>query len=459
MSNRPKRFKTCRVLATGAEGTTLWPFDAAGDTPKPQAPVVLQPGAPVPKGSGARDWQQLVRPRLDVAWFDASSVFLHLLELPTTDPAEMASMVELQLEKLSPLPVNQVAWSAEPLGPAGSTSTAVIVVLAPHSDVDRRLVELEEHGFVTDRLEVALVRELAEVAKGDGLWLLTDPDLAPNVAIAAWNLGDRWRRVDLLHLPADPVAAADFLGKTLTQTAWAAELDGWLDHTPRVRIVSPAALALAWVPTLEEWSGQPVETLPCLRREAVAARTAACQLRGTAGSLVPVDRVARNRQKYVDRLWLSGLGTIGILYLVVVLGYMARLTYLESQRDDEKVNLKGLALQYTNALALKAQVAVLQEQVNLRFAALDSWKAVVDRLPETMTLSTLNFIRGRTLRIDGTAAEQARGDVLRFNSDLGKVMVRDTPLFSKVRAPRIDTRPGGNVGWSFEMELNVGEAP
>ncbi len=452
------RYKTCQVLSVGAEGTSLFPFEATREDPKPQPVVVVPPGTPLPKGHGARDWQQLVRPRLGVAWFDPSAVFLHLLELPTTDPAEMASMVELQLEKLSPLPVNQVAWTIVPLGRAGDAATSVLVVLAPHSDVDSRLGELERDGFVADRLEVALVRELAEVAKGDGLWLIADPDIAPNVAIAAWHSGGRWRRIDLLHLPADPAAMGGFLKKSFTQTAWAAELDGWLERLPRVRLVSPAAWALACVPDLEEWSGQSVETLPCLRREVVAARTAAGQLRTTDGSLVPAGRSARNRQKYIDRLWMQGLGTLGVLYLVGVLGYMAMLTYREGVRDDEKVNLKGLALQYTNAIALKEQVDVLEEQVNLRFAALDSWKAIADRLPDTMTLSTFNFIRGRTLRVDGTASDSARGDVLKFNSDLAKLTVRNAPLFSNVRAPRIDTRPGGNVGWSFEADLNVGEA-
>ena len=263
--------------------------------------------------------------------------------------------------------------------------------------------------------------------------------------------------MDLLHLPESPDAGAEFLVKTLTQTAWAAELDGWLEEIPPVQLVAPDALGEAWSPGLGEWSGRPVQRRLPGTPAVLAARTALEQLRGSAGSLVPAEHTVRNRQKFVDRLWIRGMGTIGVLYLVGVLGYMAVLTYRRQQVDDERVYAKGLALQYTNALALKAQVEVLEEQVNLRFAALDCWKAIADNLPASMTLGSMNFIRGRTLRVDGTAADTAREDVLKFNSDLQKVTVRDGPLFARVKSPRIDNRPGGTVSWSFEAELNQAE--
>jgi hypothetical protein len=457
MSQKASRHQSCLVLSAGTESTRLWPFDAGRDVVKPQPPVVLAAAVTIPAKLAGRDWDQLVRPRLDVAWYAAEGVFLQILELPTADPVEAASMVELQLEKLSPLPVNQVVWSVELLGTHGAATT-VLVVLAARNQVEARLAVMEEQGFVADRLEVALVRALVRTVQGDGLWLVSDPQLSPGVVAAAWHVAGRWQRVELLQIPADPAAGPDWLVKALTQVAWAAELDGWLEAIPTVRLIAPEASVAAWRPGLEAWSGQPVVVGALPGVEVIAAQTATDQLAGRAGSLVPVELIARNRQRFVDRLWLRGLGTLAVLYLVGVLGYMAMLTFREQRLEEEQVNLKGLALQYTNALALKAQVEVLEEQVNLRFAALDSWKAVADNLPEAMNLTTMNFVRGKTLRVDGTAEDSARAEVLKFNSELAKVKARDVFLFSKVKAPRIDTRPGGKVSWSFEADLNLTEA-
>ena len=132
-------------------------------------------------------------------------------------------------------------------------------------------------------------------------------------------------------------------------------------------------------------------------------------LNGTGLTLVPEDVATRNRQAFVDRLWVRGLGTIGAVYLVLVLAGLAWFTHKENELADEQVNVRGLAQHYTNAMRLRDQVLILEEQANLRFAALDCWKATVEKLPDDLTLTSLNFIRGRTLRLDGTV-DPARRD-------------------------------------------------
>ena len=56
----------------------------------------------VPAGSVGKDWQTLFRRKLNVAWLPSDKVFLRAVHLPAATPAEIAHMVELQLEKLSP---------------------------------------------------------------------------------------------------------------------------------------------------------------------------------------------------------------------------------------------------------------------------------------------------------------------------------------------------------------------
>jgi len=48
---------------------------------------------------------------LNVAWLPSEEVFLRVIELPKSNFEETRSMVELQLEKLSPMPVAQIVWA------------------------------------------------------------------------------------------------------------------------------------------------------------------------------------------------------------------------------------------------------------------------------------------------------------------------------------------------------------
>ena len=453
MSRRSSRENACHVLLDAEGAGRVLVFQKTKDGVQAGGDVALASGVPVPGKLGGRDWQLLFRPRLDVAWLSANDVCLRLVELPGGDPSELGAMVEMQLEKVSPLPPSQVVAGYEVMGEASEGGVAVLVVIAPRNAVEARLEALRTRGFVVDRLDVALARELISQAKEDGLWVVTDPGGTPGLVTAAWRTGGRWRQVDVLRLPSG-AGGGEVLTAALTRVAWAAELDGWLGGSvPPVRLVSNAETAEILTPALSGWSGQTVERRALRDVAVTAADTAREALSGRGLTLVPPESAVRNRQAFVDRLWVRGLGTIGVTYLVGVLCYLAWLNFQKGTLEDEKVNLKGLAQHYTNALRLKDQVIILEEQVNLRFAALDCWQAAVEKLPASMTLGSMNFIRGRTLRLDGTVDPTAREEVTRYNSELAAVQVREQKLFGAVKPAQVTVR-GTVATWSFEAELN-----
>ena len=92
-----------------------------------------------------KDWQSLLWPRLNVAWLPLDKVFIRALQLPSSDPAEVASMVELQLEKLSPLPVTHLVWSyymmPRPENAPAETLQNVIVVFALRTYVEELVAD------------------------------------------------------------------------------------------------------------------------------------------------------------------------------------------------------------------------------------------------------------------------------------------------------------------------------
>src|SRR6059036_1076058 len=134
------RWHSCNILQTGSDIRNLWQFTAGGSKFTLQREVANLPTEPLPAKIISKDWQTLFQPKLNIAWLPADKVFLRVLQIPKSDAAETQSMLELQLEKLSPLPVNQIVWGFELLQPTappdamttleGEMHTAIVIIVA-----------------------------------------------------------------------------------------------------------------------------------------------------------------------------------------------------------------------------------------------------------------------------------------------------------------------------------------
>ena len=166
---------TCNVLLLDADARQLWQFAADGGQVKLSAEESGSTSQPLPAPLVAKGWQSLWQRKLNIAWLPASQVFLRVVQLPKCDFTELLSMVEFQLEKLSPLPVAQIVWSVEII-PTQSTVPSdlqtVVVVIIARSRVEEFLGKLEGQGYLADRLELPFLHQLlATRVEGDGAWI------------------------------------------------------------------------------------------------------------------------------------------------------------------------------------------------------------------------------------------------------------------------------------------------
>ena len=138
------RWHSCNVLLPGSQIRQLWQFNAGGKFNLLRAESKL-PSEPLPDKLVAKDWHALFQPRLNVAWLPAGKVFLRVVQLPKADLDETRSMVELQLEKLSPLPVTQIVWSFEII-PFISQGGAAAVITAGVDSIARAILAAADPG-------------------------------------------------------------------------------------------------------------------------------------------------------------------------------------------------------------------------------------------------------------------------------------------------------------------------
>ena len=456
----PVTYHSCTVLEVGSAARRVWQFDARGRGYVLNRHHESLDGDSLP-GMVAKDWRSLFQHKLNIAWLPPEQVFLRVTQLPKSDFEDTLSMVELQLEKLSPLPVNQVVWSFHVLPHAETNLQTVIVSMVARSVVEEFLGKLEGQGYLADRLELPLLDQLQTTAiTEDGAWVYPDAAGGRNSAVVAWWYGGVLHNLDLLTLPAAEAERAAGLKEQLMQMAWAGEMEGWLTGPPEWHLVSVGGDA--WEPALRAGLEQPIETIQPLPTRDLAALTAERSAHAEPrANLMPLEFTERYQQQFVDRLWMRTLLAIGGLYTVGVAIYLIALWFFNFSTTSIESKADGLALDYTNAVQVKMRLNLLRDRQELKYAGLDCYNATARLLPDNVTLDSMNFSEGRRLRLSGTAPESAYQRMLDFDRDMRHYSKpgSEEPLFDPTKGENLQWRaPGPTATWSVGFELKRSEA-
>jgi hypothetical protein len=456
------RWNSANVLQTMPGGRRLWRYSAKGDHFHFDQEITLTLSEMAPAAYVGKDWQSLVWPRLNMAWLPLDKVFIRAVQLPVAEISETAAMLELQLEKISPLPVTHIVWSFY-LMPRPATAKPdalqnVIVVIALRSYVEEYLGELQLQGFQPDRIESpGLDQLLAAKMNGEGVWIF--PGGPEDPVLMVWQYGGAIQNVTVLPLPAGPERGAQ-LKAHLEQIAWAGELEGWLTKPPRIHLVAGPAEAGVWEPLFRPWADPAVEIVPPASPADLAALSAERAGRdGTSTNLLPAEFSARYHQQLVDRLWMRGVLSVVAVYLFGVLVYFGILSGLKHQYNLTCDKLASISAAYTNAMEDQEQIQILQERQNLKYAALDCWRAVAENLPETVTLEDMYFARDK-FDLHGSSTSDETTDIASFNDALRHAQdaSHSGPLFSEVGVPRTSSH-GNKTDWTFSCAIVNKEAP
>lgn len=456
---RPPRYQACQILQAGPALSRLMAFSVSGPGVKPGPVTDVPEEQPLPAAAVRRSWPELLRPRLDIAWLPAGRVFLRVVTVPTQDPAEIPAMLELQLEKLSPLPVAQVVWTFEvlPASAVAGHETTVVLVVCERTAVEAFLGRLEERGFIADRVELPALHQLVVTPmEAPGVYLFPIPGGPGRACLTAWSAAGRLRHVAFLRLPDGPQWAAT-LAAELNTIAWSGELEGWMTEAPPVFLVGGGTEAAGWQAALEEQFAGRVRGVAARPDAELAAFAARRATRGEArANLLPPEFAVRYRQQFMDRLLMSGLGGAIAVYLVGVLLYFGALEVRKHQLNRVSADLAAVTPAFTNALRARANLRVLQDQLALRYAALESWRAAIEVLPAELTLNNFNLANGQKLTLGGTGPGDAVQRVTDFSQELRKKEFNGTNLFTAVRIGSSTIRgtgPAANLTWLVEADL------
>lgn len=457
MSKRAKAPSQCNVVSVSRGQRKLWRFGISGKGRSNLTQEFTElPEENLPVKVVGKSWGDLWNPKLNIAWLASDKVFLRVADFPVCDHEELLSMVELQLDQLSPLPVTQIAWTMEALPSVDGEMQTVVLAIAARGEVERHLGQLEQTGYMADRLELPELHQLLSAHKpDDGVWFLPRANEDANSLLIAWWYGGTLKNITIANVTEKEQWVTE-LEDQLAQVAWAGELEGWLKGDPHFHLLANTATAEDWKPVLEEATGEPVtvdEPLPIQQLAGLAAQKAA--LGQTSTNLVPVDVSETYRQKFIDSIWMRAIGAVVMMYLFGVLIYFAALEYLKFERNELNQQVYNLSGAYTNALMTKARIQVLQEQIALKYAALESLRATSEELPDGLVLTDFGFSGGKRITLRGTVNAADITKATEYSSRLNKLEIGGKKLFKSVGAPSMGG--GGNtpnMTWSFTAELD-----
>jgi len=452
-----QKVHSCNVLQAAAETRQLWQFGAQDGGFVLGRQQTSVPGVALPKNLVAKSWRSLFQRKLNVAWLPSEQVFLRVAHLPRSDFSETLAMVELQLEKLSPMPVTQVVWSIHVLPHAQESLQTVIVLIVARDVVEEFLGKLEGQGYQADRLELPLLDQLqATSITEDGAWIYPQSRSGQNSALVAWWYDGVLQNLDLVTLPTAPQSPS--LKEQMLQMAWAGEMDGWLKSPPHWHLVADAAAAAQWGPALREALEQPVAMAPPLPGAELAALTARRAAHSDPrASLLPLEYSTRYQQQFVDRLWMRGLTAVLGLYLLGLAVYGVALGFATFRTRGVESRVTALGVQYTNSVQLKQRYQVLKDGQELKYAALECWNMVARYLPDTAVLEQMNFVDGKRLTLNGTANKDQTKELYDFEAALRRAtLTNGEAIFDPTKVDHVQYRAqvqAGTVQWNFSLEL------
>lgn len=447
----PQRWQSANLLDLRPNSRRLWQFGIEKQKPVLQTETAVAEEGQLSNGAVGKDWRAAIQPRLNVAWLPLGRVYLRLLHLPSNDMAELQSMIELQLEKLAPIPVSQAVWSFQVLPGSANNLTTVAVTIVPRSTVDEFLGQLEKRGYIADRIEVPLIDQLIGLEpREDSAWLIPAEN---NTFLVAWWTGGTWQQLALLTSVSAAERTAQ-LSAQLAQVQWAGELEGWLTTEPKWNLVGTPEIVAEWEPVLQAIAGGPIDVQPPLPPAELAKRNADRALKSASvEGLIPADKALAYKQQLTNRLWIGALGAAVGVYCIGAALYMGALGIFKFQQSRIEKEVAVVRPGYTNTVQMRQRVQILEEQSTLKFAALDAWKTTAELLPPEMQLVSMTLSRGKKMALFGNVPQTDSSKISDFNEALAKAVVNGKPV---VVSPPIQQPPRPNaqgiptIAWSFD---------
>jgi len=376
---------------------------------------------------------------LPAAW-----ALLRVIELPSGTPDELRGMVDLQVDKFSPFPLETSVVSYETLAEKEGRAKVLISAL-PVETVETLGSALRSSGVVPKRVDLNLMgwwRLLNDADKvqpaGSQAFLILDHKDC-DIVIATAGVPVSVRAVSGLDDLSEAEVADEIVRETV-HTLTALDLEHAGEHPAEVSIwhhggQPPEAILKKFA----EQQGTAVKAhslddLPPLC-EGLARRAEAGP--GLLDLAPPAWKQAEVAQRTRLRILGASAGVLG-LWAILMIVLFGGLQFEKKRLESLQAGREALKDPADKARAVRERAIALRLYMDRSRSALECLREISDLLPPGVELKSLTYHKGKNLEISGEA--DAASLVFDFKKEMEK-----SSLFASTELPRQMTSGGKQV--------------
>ena len=382
----------------------------------------------------------------------SDQVLLRAVKLPTIIDAEIKGMVDLQVDKFSPFPLDSLVVSHEVLSRlTDSTTVLIAAVQLPIADALEK--RLQEAGADVARLDIAalgwcrLLKDAGEVPdEGRHLVLLLEGG-TPEIVVFEDGVPRVFRSLTGIDSSGGEVSAAELAAEiNFSFLSLEIEQDANVACTVAVWYAgqNPGTLALHLAnATAHKVAVKPLSALPPLA-EGLARR--ATQREGGVDLTPPAWRETETARMFKRRIWIVA-AAVAALWLLLLGGLEGGLYFQKFRLRRLQTKLEALEKPAAEVKEMQRRVRMVERYMNRRDSALEVLRELSTLQPPGIDLSSFSYRKDEGVKLSGEAG--AVNLVYDFKTALdGAKMFRDVSL----QGPRGEPRTGRQL---FDMDLKL----
>ena len=337
----------------------------------------------------------------------STDLLLRVLDLPTSISEEISGMVALQLDKISPFPIDQMRSAWEILATSDS-GCRVLVAAIPADRIESFFQPFQEAGVIPTRLDARILgwweclRLSGEIPEQGFLAGLIVDSQSAELIVAQEGIP-----LIFVSLGSTRQGDPDTIARMVTEEAVFAleslEMEEAQQLPIRVWILG-GALQQTLPAHLNTIPNREVDLRPTNALQDLSEGIARRATRETGLNLLPVEwREAATRHRARRRFMVATLGLLGVFSAVLILG-LTLFSIQQRRTTALKLRLAQLEEPAKEMRALQSRLAALEQYSNPKGSVLEILREVVVLLPKGIDLTSFSCRKGSTLSFRGQAA-------------------------------------------------------
>jgi len=402
-------------------------------------------------------WSQLAQrlsQRIDpsehrvVTAIPCEDVWWRVLHLPAASPEELEQMLMLQIDNLTPLPLEEVVYSFEPLDIVDD-KTRLLVAIARKDAVNARVEALEAAGLQPEIVTVdafaifrmLVKRQLLESNENLNVLVVVNTNVV-HLIIHSQDIPLTIRSLVFGEDPTSNAAGQAMIREELHRTIVALQTEmpesdvgqvvclALVSHLKSATEQMAASWGEYFISLDDEISISPALSL-CV--ECVREDSGVTQL-----NLLPDEWRERRRSARARQRLMAAAVIVPILYVLFLAGFWSVIKLQQSRVKKAMVEVQELQPQYQAARQLHSELTALRRQLSTQSSALEVLRVISELMPDKLKLSSFKFRKDQSVTISGQS--EASSAAYEFISRLEECM-----LFSAVETKSVRTVPSTNL--------------